>query len=184
MIIGAFVTVGGQVRAGDQGHGASGDIHVIQSEPATDQVGRHALPVAVVLVPVDGPAVVGRLEEGLIVEQLNIGSDQILDDIEDTFVVKQPPVEDAALAHLHDLQHLFGGALVVALGRTTIGRQIAVAVTVASLVEEAVILLPQRLYLTVFEQLADNDEAVAPKGVDLLLGQGAVGGFCCWLFHS
>ena len=138
----------------------------------------------VTIAVVHGAAVAGGLEEGLIVEQLNIGSDQILDDIEDTFVVKQPPVEDAALAHLHDLQHFLFGTLVVALGGAAIGGQITVTVTVAGLVEEAVILLPQRLYLTVFQQLADDDKAVAPKGVDLLLGQGAVGVFGCWLFHS
>ena len=179
--IAAFMTVGGYMRARDQVHGAIGDIYIIQREPAADQVGRSALPVAVVLVPVDGAAVVGGLEEGLIVEQLDTGSDEVFGDVEDVFVVNQPPVDDAALAHLHDLQHFFVGTLVVALRCPAIGRQIAVAVAVAGLVEEAVILLPQRLYLAVFQQLANDDEAVAPEGVDLVLGQGAVGVFGGWL---
>ena len=50
-----------------------------------------------------------------------------------------------------------------------------IKLTVASLVEEAVILLPQGVYLVVFQQLADNDEAVSAEGVDLVLSQGAIG---------
>ena len=115
------------MRARNQVHGAIGDIYIIQREPAADQVGRPALPVAVVLVPVDGAAVVGGLEEGLIVEQLDTGSDEVFGDVEDVFVVNQPPVDDAALAHLHDLQHLFVGAFVLPLRGPAIGRQIAVA---------------------------------------------------------
>ena len=58
-------------------------------------------------MPVDGSAVVGRFEEGLVVEELDVGSDQVLDHIEDGVVVEQMAVVDVAFGHLHEtsLQH-------------------------------------------------------------------------------
>ena len=54
-----------------EGIGAIGDIHAVEGEPATDEVGGQTLPVAVILVPTDGSTMLGGLEQGLIVKQLN-----------------------------------------------------------------------------------------------------------------
>ena len=92
-------------------HRAIVDIYIIKCQPATDKVGRHALPIGVVLVPKDRAAVVGGFVEGLVMEELDIGADKILGDLEDTLIVQQLPKVEAAFAHLHNLQHLLIGVV-------------------------------------------------------------------------
>ena len=131
------------VRSGDQVHGPVRHVHVVQGEPATHQVGGGALPVAVVLVPEDGTALPGRLEERLVVEKLDVGPEQGLDDVQDGLVIQQFPELDAALAHLHDLQHLLPGFPLLVLVFRVIDGEVAVPAAFARCVECAVVLRTQ-----------------------------------------
>ena len=57
-----------EVGAGDELHGAVVQRHIIQRKPATDQVGWGTAPVGIVLVPIDGAAMTGRLVERLVMK--------------------------------------------------------------------------------------------------------------------
>lgn len=156
-------------------HGSIVDIYVVEGQPATDEVSGQTAPVRVVLVWMDGTSVVGGFEQGLIMEQLNVRPDQILGDVEDRLMVEQSPEGEGALAHLHDLQHLFFGALVVTLCGAAVGREIAVLRRLSSLVEGTVVFGAQFIQLAVCNQLTYRDVAFATEGVDLVLREGAVG---------
>ena len=76
-----------EMGTGDELHRAVVHIHIIQGEPTTDQVGRCTTPVGIVLVPEDGPTMIGRFVERLIVKKLDVGAEQIFNDVEDAVVV-------------------------------------------------------------------------------------------------
>ena len=109
-----------------------------------------------------------RLVQGLVVKQLQVGADQVFGNVEEAVVVQEPAVEDAALAHLHDLQHLFvrgGGRLPLGAGEVAHPRGLA------GLGEKAVVLLPQLAHFPFLEQGADHHEPFPVKLVELGLRQ-------------
>ena len=154
---------GRQVRFGQQVHGTVGHIDIVERHPATNQVGWHTFPVGVVLVPKDGAAVVGGFVEGLVVEELDIGADEVFGNVEDAGVVEQLPEVDAALAHLHDLQHLLVGTVLFVEVVGVVDGQVAEAPVLARLGKEAIVFIAQQGDEVVVEQLADDDEAAAAE---------------------
>ena len=92
-----------QMRPREELHRTIVCIHVIQREPRAHEVCRCAAPIGIVLVPVDGTAMIGWLVESLVVEQLDVGANEIFDDIEDALVVELAAKMDVALTHLHNL---------------------------------------------------------------------------------
>ena len=95
-----------EVCAWQKLHRAVVNVHIVQRQPAAHQVGRGAAPVGVVLVPERGAAVAGRFVQRLVVEKLDVRSDQVFDHVQNAVVVEQAPKVDVVFAHLHDLKHL------------------------------------------------------------------------------
>ena len=176
---GPFVGDQEPVRPGDQVHGPVRHVHVVQGEPAAHQVGGSALPVVVVLVPEDGTALPGRLEERLVVEKLDVGPEQGLDDVQDGSVVEQFPELDAALAHLHDLQHLRPGFALPVLVFRVIDGEVAVPAAFARGLEYAVVLIPKRCDVVVVQQFAGHQEPLVLERANLLDSQPAMGFRLC-----
>ena len=88
--LGLIVQHWAQVRAGDELHGAVVQVHVVQGQPAANQVGGQTFPVSIVLVPEDRPPMMRRLIYRLVVKELDIGADDVFDDVEDTLMVGEP----------------------------------------------------------------------------------------------
>ena len=114
-------------------------------------------------MPKDGAAVVGGFVEGLVVEELDIRADEVFGNVEDAGVVEQLPEVDAALAHLHDLQHLLVGTVLFVEVVGVVDGQVAEAPVLARLGKEAVVFIAQQGDEVVVEQLADDDEAAAAE---------------------
>ena len=164
----SVVVHGHSVRSGDDVHSAIGDVYVIEREPATDEVGRDTLPVGVVLVPEDRFALLGRLEQSLIVEELDIRSDQAFRDVEDAVVIQQPSIQKTPFAHLHNLKHL---AIGIALFRDVIGvvdGQVSISSVFKSLGKETVIFVTQPVNQLVVQQFADRETALVEERSYLL----------------
>ena len=83
--------------SGQKLHGSVLQFYVIQGEPTADQVGGETLPVGIVLVPEYRASVVRRFEECLVMEELDIGAEYILDDIENRIVVHESMEVDVTL---------------------------------------------------------------------------------------
>ena len=138
-------------------------------------------------MPVDGSAVVCRLEEGLVMEELDVGSDQVLDHIEDAVVVEQIAVVDVAFAHLHDLEHLgaglvFGVEVVGIVDCEVAGTRSGRCERVSNSRSYS---RAQQFDFVVREDFANVEVAVDPKAVDLFFGQGfALGGGRCFRLWS
>ena len=97
---------GAQVGSGYDVHRPVFAIDVIEREPATEEIGGCTLPVRIVLMPEDGFPLAGGFVERLVVEKLDVRPEKTLDDVENAIIVEQLSIEQAALAHLHNLQHL------------------------------------------------------------------------------
>ena len=106
-------------------------------------------------------------------EELDVGSDQVLDHIEDAVVVEQIAVVDVAFAHLHDLEHLGAGLVFGVEVVGIVDREVAEpALAAAGAFEFAVIFAAQQFDFVVLEDLANVEVAVDPEAVDLFFGQG------------
>ena len=169
-----FVIDGMQMRSRQQVHGPIVDVDIIQREPATHQIGWQAAPVGVVLVRVNRPTVVRWFEQCLIMEELDIGADQVLGNVQHGLMVEHLSEGERSLTHLHDLQHLFFGTVIMPLRRATISGEIAVFLRSAGLFEEAVVFGTQFFQDTFFDQLANGDVAIPMEIADLLLRERAM----------
>ena len=175
--LGLVVGHGAQVRAGDELHGSIVQVDVVESEPATDQIGRQAFPVSVILVPEDRPAMVRRFVKRLIVKQLYIGADKVFDDVEDAFMVGQLVELKVVLGDLHELEHLLLVSLVMIV--IIFGNcQVADGPLAAAFKGKFIVIFAAHLFDEfVLEYFADNQEAVFPEAGDLCLCQGFVAAF-------
>ena len=164
---------GVEVRSGYDVHGAVFAIHVIQREPAADEVDGHTAPVGVVLVPEDRVSVVSGLEEGLIVEELDVGAEEVLDDVEDPIIVEELSKQQTSFAHLCDLQHLAVGACLFLDAVGVVDGQVTILSCVPGFVEQAIVLSAQCFDDVIVEQLSDGKVAVRVESGYLVRAQSS-----------
>ena len=180
--LGLVVNHGAQVRAGDELHGAVVQVYVVEREPAADQIGGQAFPVGVVLVPEYGAAVVGRLVDGLVVEELDVGAENVFDDVEKAFVVGELVEADVVLGDLHELEQLLLVVAVVVVVFAGDGQVADGTFAAAGEGEFGVVFGAHLVDEVIFEHFADDQETVFPEAGDLLLAEGfvAVSSFNCF----
>ena len=104
--LGLVVDHGAKVRARNKLHCAVVQLDVVESEPTADQIWWKAFPVGIVLVPKDGSPMVWGLVQRLVVEELYVGSDDVLNDVEDSLMVGKLVEAEIVLGDLHELEHL------------------------------------------------------------------------------
>ena len=169
--LGLVVDHGTQVRAWDELHCAIVQVDVVKREPAADQVRGKAPPVGVVLVPEDRSPVMRRFVKPLVVEQLNVGSDYIFDDVEYALMVGELVKLDVVLGNLHELEHLLLPIFIVVMIIFEDGQVSNRPFPAAPEREFFVVLFAHFLDKIVFEHFADNQETVFPEAGYLRLGQ-------------
>ena len=172
-----FVVDGGEMRSRDDVHRAVFAIDVIKGQPTAYEIGRHALPVGIVLVPENGISLTGGLVKGLIVKELEVGAEKILHDVQDAFVVEQLAKNQAALAHLHNLKHLGTGVVLLVDAVGVVDREIAEIPGLTGLAEKTVVLIPEDIHEVVVEKLTDREVAIGGEPGDLARGQRTRCGF-------
>ena len=114
-------------------------------------------------MPENRISIMRGLEERLIVEELNIWTNERLGNIEYGIVVNKFPIVQIALTHLHDLQHLCGR---VVLRTEIIGianGEIAKAVILPRGCKFAVVFPAQYLDVFILEKFANREIAILKK---------------------
>ena len=164
-----LVVHGHEVTAGDQLHRATLPNHVIKRQPARDEISGSALPVAVVLMPGDRSAGVGRLVQRLVVKKHQIRTDQIFDYVEDLAAVQKLAERDVSFADVHDLMHLsrFGATGFRRFVRT--GGEVSPRAGGLRFADDAIVRFAQRLDFFEGKDRAIGQETVAMKGIELSL---------------
>ena len=123
---------------------------------------------------------VGRLVDGLVVEELDVGAENVFDDIEKAFVVGELVEADVVLGDLHELEQLLL-LLVVAVVVVVFAGDGQVAdgtFAAAGEGEFGVVFGAHLVDEVIFEHFADDQETVFPEAGDLLLAEGLVGVSC------
>ena len=109
-------------------------------------------------------------KERLIVEELNIWTNERLGNIEYGVIVNEFPVVQIAFTHLHDLQHLCGRVVFFTEIIGIANGEIAKAVILPRGFKFAVVFSAQYLNVFVLENFANRDIAILVKKFDLLPG--------------
>jgi hypothetical protein len=101
---------------------------------------------------------------------LDVGTDQIFDNVEQAFIVGQSAKLNIDLAHLHNLQHLLAGLVFLFQFVSVVDRQIAkVNLPGARQCKGAVILTAQQVDLRIIEHFAYLHKAITPETINLRL---------------
>ena len=172
------------MRAGYHLHGAVAHIHFVQGEPARNEIRWTAFPIAIVLMPENSPALPGGFEQRLIVEELDIRPDEILYHVQNFVMVDEPAKMDVAFAHLHDLQHLFRGFLLLLQVLRVVNGQVPETPVLTGPLEFVIVFAAINLDLFVRENFSNLEVATLAEVIDLILRERCLGFFALCFGHD